>query len=175
MTGMPSPRNPEFLPLAPLRLLAFCWAAWMLLAAGPAQAQMGPLEDLDAFPRSKLEINAGKHRVELDIWVADTPRRMSQGLMFVRSLPPQRGMLFVHENPRPVGMWMKNTYISLDMVFIDAKGRIQQIVARTTPHSLDVIHSREPALAVLEIGAGEAERLGLKPGQRVVHPAFAKR
>jgi uncharacterized protein len=72
-------------------------------------------------------------------------------------------------------MWMKNTYIPLDMVFIDAKGRIQEIVAQTTPHSLDIIRSREPALAVLEISGGEAQRLGLKAGQMVRHPAFAKR
>jgi uncharacterized protein len=61
------------------------------------------------------------------------------------------------------------------MVFIDARGRIQQIVAQTTPHSLDTIRSDAPALAVLEIGGGEAQRLGLKPGQHVNHPAFSKR
>ena len=61
-------------------------------------------------------------------------------------------------------MWMKNTYIPLDMVFIDAHGRIQQIVEQTTPHSLDLIRSNEPALAVLEIAGGEAKRLGLHAG-----------
>ena len=92
--------------------------------------------------------------------------------MFVRALPDLRGMLFVHESPRPISMWMKNTYIPLDMVFIDAHGRIQQIVEQTTPHSLDIIRSKEPALAVLEIAGGEARRLGLHPGQRVdSHPA----
>ena len=93
--------------------------------------------------------------------------------MFVRSLPELRGMLFVHESPKPITMWMKNTYIPLDMVFIDGRGRIQQIVAQTTPHSLDIIRSEEPALAVLEIAGGEAKRLGLHQGQRVVHPALA--
>jgi len=68
---------------------------------------------------------------------------------------------------------MKNTFIPLDMVFIDGRGCIQQIVAQTTPHSLDIIRSVEPALAVLEIGGGEARRLGLRVGQRVVHPALA--
>jgi hypothetical protein len=81
-------------------------------------------------------------------------------------------MLFVHESPKPIGMWMKNTYIALDMVFIDEKARIQQIVANTTPHSLDVIRSNHPALAVLEIAGGEAQRLGLKPGQPVSHPSL---
>ena len=146
-----------------------------LVTGGSACAQSGPLADLDTFPRGKLQIGVGKKQIDFDIWVADTPERQSQGLMFVRSLPEQRGMLFVHDSPKPIGMWMKNTYIPLDMVFIDARGRIQQIVAQTTPHSLETIRSNQPALAVLEIGGGEARRLGLKPGQHVSHPAFAKR
>jgi uncharacterized membrane protein (UPF0127 family) len=149
-------------------------AALLELCGTPtAQAQTGPLEDLASFPQSKLEVIEGKKPVVFDIWLADTPDRQTQGLMFVRSLPPLRGMLFVHETPRPIGMWMKNTYIPLDMVFLDARGRIQQIVENTTPHSLDTIRSKLPALAVLEIGGGEARRLGLKPGQQARHPAFA--
>jgi uncharacterized membrane protein (UPF0127 family) len=93
--------------------------------------------------------------------------------MFVRSLPAARGMLFVHPSPRPISMWMKNTYIPLDMVFIDVRGRIQQIIANTKPHSLDLVRSTAPAIAVLELAGGEAQRLGLKPGQRVIHPALA--
>jgi uncharacterized membrane protein (UPF0127 family) len=169
------PQSPEPTTLSARGLwLALCTMLAFACAA-PLLAQSGPLEDLDSFPHGKLEIVVGKKPLSFDIWVADTPQRMSQGLMFVRSLPAQRGMLFVHETPKPVSMWMKNTYIPLDMVFIDARGRIQQIVAQTTPHSLDIIRSKDPALAVLEIGGGEAQRLGLKPGQHVDHPAFAKR
>jgi uncharacterized protein len=146
-----------------------------LVVGSSACAQSAALQDLDTFPRGKLQITVGKKHIDFDIWMADTPARQSQGLMFVRSLPAQRGMLFVHESPKQIGMWMKNTYIPLDMVFIDSQGRIQQIVAQTTPHSLETIRSDLPALAVLEIGGGEAQRLGLKPGQRVSHPAFAKR
>jgi uncharacterized protein len=175
MTGMPSPKSTE--TRAPRGILATLFASLSLTLslATPLAAQTGPLEDLDAFPHGKLEIVVGKKPLEFDIWVADTPQRMSQGLMFVRSLAPQRGMLFVHERPQAVSMWMKNTYIPLDMVFIDAHGRIQQIVAQTTPHSLETISSNDPALAVLEIGGGEAKRLGIKPGQHVNHPAFSKR
>jgi uncharacterized membrane protein (UPF0127 family) len=147
--------------------------AVLLATTLPVAAQTTQLEDLDSFPRGKLEIGLNaKKRLKFEIWLADTPARQSQGLMFVRSLPALRGMLFVHESPRPVGMWMKNTFIPLDMLFIDAKGRIQQIVENTTPHSLDVIRSNLPALAVLEIAGGEARRLGIKPGQQVNHPAF---
>ncbi|HEX6638911.1 MAG TPA: DUF192 domain-containing protein [Steroidobacteraceae bacterium] len=174
---MPSRKMPGTEPLrrAARALLTSLLAVVALAAAGPLAAQMAALEDLDSFPRAKLEITGGGKSLEFDIWVADTPQRMAQGLMFVRSLPPQRGMLFVHDSPRTLSMWMKNTYIPLDMVFIDARGRIQQIVAQTTPHSLDTIRSNNPALAVLEIGGGEAQRLGIKAGQRVNHPAFSKR
>jgi len=140
---------------------------------GAAHAQIGPIEDLDAFPSANLEISEGKKvKHVFQVWLADTPGRQAQGLMFVRSLPPERGMLFVHDEPTPISMWMKNTYIPLDMVFIDGRGRIQQIVEQATPHSLDHINSKEPALAVLEIAGGEAHRLGLHPGQRVTHSAL---
>jgi hypothetical protein len=173
MTAMPT-TSAESRGRPARRALLALLGALCLPFGGPLFAQSGPIEDLDSFPQGKLEITVGRKPLSFDIWVADTPQRMSQGLMFVRSLPAQRGMLFVHESPKPISMWMKNTYIPLDMVFIDSTGRIQQIVARTTPHSLDTIRSKEPALAVLEIGGGEAQRLGLKPGQRVSHPVFAR-
>jgi uncharacterized membrane protein (UPF0127 family) len=159
----------------PLRRLAFAFVATAaLFGSMAAHSQMGPLEDLDAFPRGKLEIADGKKvKHTFEVWLADSPSRQAQGLMFVRALPSLRGMLFVHESPKPMSMWMKNTYIPLDMVFIDARGRIQQIVAQTTPHSLAIISSTEAALAVLEIGGGEAKRLGLHAGQQVIHPALA--
>ena len=156
-----------------MRLFLVIVTAALAVAGTAASAQNGPPEDLDAFPRGKLEIADGKKvKHTFDVWLADSPRRQAQGLMFVRSLPAMRGMLFVHESPKPMSMWMKNTYIPLDMVFIDGEGRIQQIVEQTTPHSLAIISSKEPALAVLEIGGGEAKRLGLHSGQRVLHAAL---
>jgi uncharacterized protein len=174
---MPPQTNADRLPAA----ARMSWAATALfvvltLTVLPASAQTTQLEDLASFPRGTLEIAHGarkSHRFE--VWIADTPARQAQGLMFVRSLPPLRGMLFVHEQPRPIGMWMKNTFIPLDMLFIGADGRIQQIVENTTPHSLEVIRSRAPALGVLEIAGGEARRLGIRPGQKVSHPAFGRR
>jgi uncharacterized membrane protein (UPF0127 family) len=168
MTAMLHPTRPE---VARPWLSLTLFLATLVLASSPVRAQSGPLEDLAKFPQGKLEISAAKVCV-FEVWVADTPARQQQGLMFVRSLPPLRGMLFVHENPRPMSMWMKNTYIPLDMVVIDSKGRIQEIVENATPHSLDTIRSKLPARAVLEIGGGEARRLGIKAGQQVRHPAF---
>jgi uncharacterized protein len=153
--------------------MRFALLALLAAVASPVPAQTTQLEDLDSFPRGKLEIDLGKKQsLKFEVWLADTPARQAQGLMFVRSLPRLRGMLFVHESPRPVGMWMKNTFIPLDMLFIDGRGRVQQIVENTTPHSLDVIRSKLPALAVLEIAGGEARRLGIKPGQQVRHSAL---
>jgi uncharacterized protein len=151
-------------------LLSLC-----LIVSIAAHAQVGPLEDLAAFPSGELVISGGKERRVFTVWLADNPARQAQGLMFVRSLPPLRGMLFVHAEPRPLSMWMKNTYIALDMVFIGADGHIQQIIANTKPHSEDLIRSKKPALAVLELAAGEAERLGLRAGQRVQHAALGKK
>jgi uncharacterized membrane protein (UPF0127 family) len=156
----------------PLGLVLCC--ALLAVCAG-AVAQVGPLEELSRFPSGPLIIDrkGGKPaKLEFTVWLADTPQRQAQGLMFVRSLPELRGMLFVHPSPQPISMWMKNTYIPLDMVFIDSKGRIQQIVEQTKPHSLDLIRSTAPALAVLEIAGGEAKRLGIHPGQLVTHEAL---
>jgi uncharacterized protein len=170
MTAM----HPNPIPELPRRI-AIAFAAVLAMAfCVAAHAQSVTIEDLDAFPRGKLQIADGKKvKHTFEVWLADNARRQAQGLMFVRSLPDLRGMLFVHESPRPITMWMKNTYIPLDMVFIDTRGRIQEIIAQTTPHSLEIIRSKEPALAVLEIAGGEAKRLGLRAGQRVVHPALA--
>jgi len=149
----------------------FCVLALTLL--GTAHAQIGPIEDLDAFPSANLEIKEGKKvKHVFKVWLADTPQRQAQGLMFVRSLPDLRGMLFTYPQPKAISMWMKNTYIPLDMVFIDDHGRIQQVVEQATPHSLDLIRSDQPALAVLEIAGGEAKRLGIHAGQHVIHPAL---
>jgi len=176
MTGMKL--NPPRIEVRRVALAAlFTLVLGIAGFAAGAHAQSGPVEDLAAFPRDKLEIfddkGAGKKaRYVFDVWLADSPRRQQQGLMFVRDLPDLRGMLFVHDEPKEVSMWMKNTYIPLDMVFIDDRGHIQQIIEQATPLSLAIIRSDKPALAVLEIAGGEAKRLGLHPGQRVSHPAL---
>jgi uncharacterized membrane protein (UPF0127 family) len=92
--------------------------------------------------------------------------------MFRHRLAEDRGMLFLYESVQPVAMWMKNTYIPLDMIFVRADGTIANVVADTVPHSLDTIQSREPVLAVLEVAAGGAERLGIGPGTVIRHSFF---
>jgi len=101
------------------------------------------------------------------VWIADTAARQTQGLMFVRDLPPDRGMLFIEPAARPMTFWMKNTYIELDMLFIAADHRIVKIAAHAPPLSLATINSDEPVIAVLEIKGGEAARRGIRLGEPV--------
>ena len=141
-----------------------------LLVAAACQAQEideAHLLDLDSFPTAKLNIRSGKETHHFDIWLAETPRQQQQGLMFVRDLPAARGMLFVAKEPRVFDMWMRNTYIPLDMVFIGADGKISSIAADTTPHSLDIISSDVAVAGILELKGGEAARRSLHTGDRV--------
>ena len=146
-----------------------------LLAVSTAcRAQPAPqaLLELDSFPRSTLTIASASGAQRFDVWLADTPPRETQGLMFVRDLPANQGMLFVNNPPRPMSMWMKNTYIPLDMLFIDARGRIVRIFERTTPHSLDLLTDPAPVRVVLELRGGECALRKIKLGDVVQHAAF---
>jgi uncharacterized membrane protein (UPF0127 family) len=142
-------------------------ALLMFAAAGNAQPRQDALIPLDAFPQTTLEIKSGTQKHTFDIWLARTPEEQEQGLMFVRDLPENRGMLFLSEQPRVFNMWMKNTYIALDMVFIGKDGRIAKIAERTAPHSLATISSGGPVSAILEIKGGEAARRALHAGDLV--------
>ena len=94
--------------------------------------------------------------------------------MYRRSLAPDRGMLFDFARVQPISMWMQNTYIPLDMIFIRADGSIARIAENAEPLSTRTIPSGEPVLAVLEVIGGTAARLGVKPGDRVEHPLFKR-
>ncbi len=108
----------------------------------------------------------------LDVEVAATPERQALGLMYRTSLPETKGMLFPTSGQREVSMWMRNTYIPLDMVFIRPDGTVHRIEARTEPLSERIISSDGPVAAVLEIAGGAAERMGLRPGDKVRHALF---
>ncbi|MEM7224644.1 MAG: DUF192 domain-containing protein [Pseudomonadota bacterium] len=125
---------------------------------------------LASFERDELVIeraDGGSHR--FDIELALEPQQQAQGLMYRRKMAPEAGMLFIYEPVRQVAMWMQNTYIPLDMIFIQADGQIVKIVERTVPLSQETISSDRPVRAVLEVNGGTAARLDLKPGDRVVH------
>ena len=118
-----------------------------------------------------LDVRSGAvHRYEVELAV--TPAARSRGLMFRRELDSRAGMLFDFGRDEVASMWMKNTFIPLDMVFADRSGVVRRIVRDARPRSLDSISSRVPVRAVLEVNGGEAERIGLAVGDRLRHPVF---
>jgi uncharacterized protein len=148
-----------------VRLLVFV----LLAAAIPAR---GALAQLQQFPTAPLTIESAGGSHKFSIQVATTPAQMEQGLMFRRSLAPDGGMIFDFRTPSMATMWMKNTLIPLDMLFVDAQGRIVNIHERAVPGSLDTIAAAAPVRAVIELNGGTAARLGIRPGDRVVFPMF---
>ena len=148
-------------------------AATLLLASAAASAQSPSLPlQLSSYPRTQLQISSppgsrAPRTHTFDVWVADTPERSEQGLMFVSDLPETKGMVFPLDPPRVESMWMKNTYIELDMLFIRTDGRVSKIIERTHPLSLETVTSDGPVGAVLELKGGLAAKLGLKTGDVV--------
>ncbi len=125
------------------------------------------------FPRSELVIVSGSGRHEFTVEMAVTPEQRAQGLMHRRRMAPNAGMLFDYDRQAGrASMWMKNTYIPLDMLFIKADGEIESIAERTVPHSLETISSKGPVHGVLELNGGTAARLGIAPGDIVEHRLF---
>lgn len=149
-----------------------CWTACVLailaIVAPQSAAQQGAL----SLPRSQLEIETGNGRFAFDVELAATPAARQRGLMFRDHLADDHGMLFDFGEPQRVTMWMRNTYISLDILFIREDGRISTIAERAEPLSDTVIASDEPVRAVLELRGGITSELGISPGDRIVHPLF---
>lgn len=141
------------------------FAAFVVALATTVPAQQ--LEDLANFPKATVVIDTAKGAQRIDAWVADTTPRQRQGLMFVRDLPRDQGMVFDYGTPALLSMWMKNTYIPLDILFVDDKGRIVRIAANTTPLSLATISSGKPAVRVVELRGGEAALRGIREGDRL--------
>jgi len=143
-----------------------------LMLATLAARPLCAFEELDRFPSSTLTIRTQRTTEWFSVWIADTPERSQQGLMYQPWLPPDHGMLFLQDAPRVPHMWMKNTLIPLDMLFIDTQGKVVYIRERTTPQSLDLISSPTPVKAVLELAGGACAALGIKVGDRVRQRAF---
>jgi uncharacterized protein len=139
----------------------------VLLTAAPAYA-------LVTYKTSELTILTAGGPRKFTIELALSGPQMEQGLMFRRSLAPDAGMLFDFQTPTNVTMWMKNTLIPLDMLFLDGTGQVIDIHERAVPQSLDMISAKAPARYVIEVNGGTAERLGIKPGDRVVSPYIGK-
>ena len=134
----------------------------------------GPVRAGSSLPVETVTIETTKGRTAFQAEIADTAQERSQGLMFRQSMPQGHAMLFDFGKPRAVAMWMKNTRISLDMIFADNRGKVIAVAEDTVPFSTDTISVNEPVRAVLEVNAGTARRIGLKPGGRLIHPLFGR-
>lgn len=141
-----------------LAVCAFVLLAAIIAAGGALATTLSPLT---------IETPSGERHFEVE--VAATPSERSMGLMYRRDMPQDRGMLFDFGTAQPVSMWMKNTYVPLDMVFIREDGIVHRVAMRTEPHSERSISAGAPVRYVLEINGGVAETLGIVPGSRVRH------
>jgi len=117
-----------------------------------------------------LKTDSGPHSFTIEL--ATTPAERALGLMYRRTLPVDAGMLFLYDKPQPLTMWMRNTFIPLDMVFIGADGKVHRIESRTEPFSTQIISSEGNVRGVLELNAGAAVSIGLKAGDEVVYPGL---
>jgi uncharacterized membrane protein (UPF0127 family) len=151
--------------LFPVRLFV-CVLLAAGIPVGVASAQ------LQQFPTAALAIESAGGTHKFTVEVATTPAQLEQGLMFRKSLAPDGGMIFDFKTPSMATMWMKNTLIPLDMLFVDTQGRIVNIQERAVPGSLDTIAAAAPVRAVVELNGGTAARLGIRPGDRVLFPIF---
>jgi uncharacterized membrane protein (UPF0127 family) len=133
-------------------------------------AKQGTVRELDgAFEFTTLEIiNEAGEQLVFDVYLAQDFEQQRRGLMFVRSMPERTGMLFIYETEGIRSMWMKNTYIPLDMVFARSDGSVSSVIHRAEPHTLVSRASIEPVRYVLELNAGTARRLDIGSRSRII-------
>jgi len=148
------------------RRLSFV-ALLIVVLLRPAQLAGATIETLEVASKS------GVHAFSVE--VVDSDEERQKGLMFRKELPEGKGMLFDFKTEAPVSFWMKNTYVALDMIFIRGDGRIVSIAENTEPMSERMIPSAGPVRGVLEVVAGTARKLGIRPGDRVAHRIFASK
>jgi uncharacterized membrane protein (UPF0127 family) len=153
------------------RLIGRQAKSWIVLAAvavafalASAGAQAASFQSLEIVTRSGVQV--------FSVEMATTEQEKETGLMYRKELPDGKGMLFDFSPEQQISMWMKNTYIPLDMIFIRADGRILRIAENTEPESTRIISSGGLAKGVLEVIAGTAKKYGIAPGDRVAHPLF---
>jgi len=156
------------------RAAGFLTAIYFGLCLMLTQAALAgePLHPQVKLERLEIVTSSGSHAFSVEVMRSDSQRQ--RGLMFRRFLPQDRGMLFDFETERVVLMWMKNTYLPLDMIFIGRSGKIAGLAENTKPLSEKIISSGAPSVGVLEVNAGTAARIGLRIGDTVRHPLFGQ-
>jgi hypothetical protein len=143
------------------------------LALRTFSPSFAPVAETPVFPHATLAIRrADGTQVSLDIEIAVTRAQAEYGLMFRRFLPENAGMLFLWDKDQAISMWMKNTIIPLDMLFVAGNGTIVKI-AHAIPFDLTPISSGQWVRGVIEINGGAAARQGIEVGDKVLYPAFS--
>jgi hypothetical protein len=132
--------------------------------ADPAPMPPGPTEPLTIVTAS------GPHKFAVEVARTDAEREL--GLMYRKTLAPDHGMIFAFGSMQPVMMWMKNTFIPLDMIFMDQSGHVVAVLANTKPQSEEILSPWKPSYSVLEVNAGTAAKIGLKVGDQVQNELF---
>jgi len=150
-----------------MRQSTFILASLALAAACASTPALFP-----SLQQAKVQAHTLQGTHDFSVWIAADDKSRERGLMFVRELPPDRGMLFLFEFPQEVAFWMKDTVLSLDLIFIDPAGKVLNIAANAKPYSLDPIESRGRAIAVLELVAGTSRTIGLKAGDTITLPSL---
>ena len=148
------------------------WLLVFLALSVPACAQDGPQPELPKEALTIISRDGVRHDFQVEM--ALTPAQQTVGLMFRPSVPADGGMLFDWGTERESDMWMRNTVAPLDMVFITGDGRVRRVAESTTPQSLAIIPSQGPVRATLELAAGTARRLDIRPGDRVEQRIFGR-
>ena len=144
--------------------------AFALSTASPVFA--ADPEPIDFGPTEKLVVLSESGAKTFDVEIADTLKKQARGMMYRESVPAMTGMLFEFEEPNVKTIWMKNTAVSLDIIFVRSNGKILKIEHSAAPYTLRSASSEAPVAAVLELGAGQSLELGIKPGDRVSHEFF---
>jgi uncharacterized membrane protein (UPF0127 family) len=160
------------------RVLALALVALALvgggLAVSPAQAWQAKPKPAVASRLDIVEILTSRGRVKFTVELAITKAEQARGLMFRKSLAPDRGMLFPYKPPQRAAFWMKNTLIPLDILYVAPDGRVLSIARNAVPHDETPIPSGGVIGGVLEIPGGRAAQLGILPGDRVLNKIFPK-
>lgn len=153
-----------------LKLFTFLILLGSLFTPNPVHGfQGGKPQDL---PLEPLGVQTEHGLVEFQVQMARTADQQRTGLMFRMEMPDTEGMFFPYRYPQRVSFWMRNTYIPLDIIFIYPDGVIANIEAMTTPLSLDAVRAAGHVNGVLEINGGLAEKLGIKVGDKIIHPHY---
>jgi uncharacterized membrane protein (UPF0127 family) len=150
------------------RILPPIVSAFVLVACSGASAAPPPLN----WERGSLSVETASGVHTFSVEIADEPDERERGLMYRTEMAADAGMIFAYDSPQIITIWMKNTVLPLDIIYVNEQGRVMTIAPDAEPYSLKLISSQKPVVAAIEFNAGTAARIGLKPGDTVRSPFF---